>query len=108
MLNAEPEHEIPERLKRECDRCKERGERYERQAAGHGTVEEIREAISALELVKRQGLPLGRKIRVSGEWVCPRCTSVTVDEKAGKPTEVPIIERLGNREQRRRRKLRLN
>lgn len=106
LVNAGPQHVEPEWTKRICARCKERRERYEHAAAGNGTIDEIREAIAALELVKTQGIRLGAKIKVDGRWLCPRCTGLVVNDEDGKEIEVPVIERLPNRAARRARKLR--
>lgn len=79
-------------LRTECERCKERGERYERAAAGNGTIDEIREAITALENAKALQLPFGVLVMLGhGRHkvkVCPRCTNVgTVADP------VPLIEK---------------
>lgn len=85
-----------------CSRCEERLAAYTARAAGHGTVSEIREAISALETISTQGTPMGEcvrtKIRGLTVWACPRSVNVSGDD--GDPR--PLIEVAGNRRARRR------
>lgn len=92
---------IPKGVRPTCERCEARLEHYRHVAAGHGTIVEIREAISALEHVDGQ-VPLGMtvKMRVRGldVWACPRAVNVSNDE--GDP--VPAVDAYPNREARRR------
>jgi hypothetical protein len=92
LLQAEPEHEQIEGVDRApfCARCTERLERLAHVAAGHGTVQEIREAINALENVARSGAPLGEKVVVDGIRICPRCTPASAFGLAVDKT-VPLI-----------------
>lgn len=87
---------IPKGTRPRCKRCDDRRERYEQVAAGHGTVEEIREAISALEHVRGQ-TPLGETVRTELRgmkvWACPR--SVTIGDGI-------MVDELPNRAARRR------
>lgn len=90
---------------RECARCRERGERYERTAAGDGTITEIREAIDALEVARRLGLPFGDLVTVGAGRhrmrVCPRCTNVGSREEP-----IPLFHRYPDRASRRKLRLR--
>jgi hypothetical protein len=102
---TEPAHtcsgwvEIPRGTRPTCERCEQRLERYRHVAAGHGTVAEIREAISALNHVDGQP-PLGTCVRTKIKgvvvWACPR--SVNVGEQDD-PT--PLLDRQPNRDARR-------
>lgn len=108
ILTARPRHIEPQPVDDEtrnptCGRCAERRDRYDHVAAGNGTIAEIREAIAALDYVRRQGLPLGAKIKIDGAWVCPRCTA-----DPGSDDDTPLLEVLPNRAARRRNKLRRN
>lgn len=71
--------EIPKGSRPRCTRCEQRRIGYETRAAGNGTIEEIREAISALEHVKGQ-TPLGETVRTELRgmrvWACPRSVEV--------------------------------
>jgi hypothetical protein len=90
---ADPRHAEPrEDEQRECAACADVRAQLEQRAAGHGTVEEIREAIVVLESYRRRGLKMGQKIRVDGRWLCPRCTP---DDQAPPGLRAP------NREERR-------
>jgi hypothetical protein len=107
LLRAEPEV-IDETGVRICPRCKERGDNARHVAAGHGTVEEIRDAMAILEAERRAGIRLGAKIKIDGGWHCPRCTGMPHPETGGegpKALTVPIISELPNRAARRRAKL---
>lgn len=97
----------------ECERCRDRGDRYEAWAkglpAGPGegapTLEEIRLAISALERADQLGAPYGPLVAIgSGKHklrVCPRCTNVGTAEKP-----VSLFERYPDRRSRRGLRLR--
>lgn len=75
LLEAEPQHDgwTPDR-EPFCRRCTERLERLSHIAAGHGTITEIREAVTMLDAVAQSGAPLGEKYAIDGLRVCPRCT----------------------------------
>lgn len=92
--------EIPKGERPTCGRCAERRERYAHVAAGHGTVAEIREAISALAHVDGQ-VPLGETVRMKlrgmNVWACPRSVRVEHDGR-----ESIAVDALPNRRARRR------
>lgn len=103
-FTCEGKVEHPKGERPTCARCTERLERYRHVAAGNGTVEEIREALSALETLKGQP-PLGECVRVDWEgvrvWACPRAINVGTDDD---PT--PLTAVAANRAQRRAMKMR--
>lgn len=90
-------------LRTKCERCLERGERYERWASGHGTIEEIREAVNALEQARASRIPFGALVTLGHGrhkiTVCPRCTNLGTREDP-----IPLIEKYPrmSRDQRRR------
>lgn len=92
--------QVPKGTRPECARCKARLADYRQRAAGHGTVEEIREAISALEQLRGQ-TPLGTCVRWEHRglrvWVCPRSINLGPEHEP-----IPLLEIAPNRGERRR------
>lgn len=91
---------VPRGQRPTCSRCVEREARYKHAAAGNGTLEEIREAISALETISKQGTPMGQTVKtyIRGlhVWACPRSVNVGAEDDP-----VPLIQVAGNRQARR-------
>jgi hypothetical protein len=113
LLTAQPTDPVHAENVAVCDVCTNTKNTLETIAAGNGAPSEIRSAIETLEVARRQGIPLGAKIRVEGVFVCPRCSKVPHPETPGrigdeKVIGVPIIDLFPNREARRHAKLRRN